>query len=1140
MATDEKPQLKDANDILQSLGVAPGQKKAPLKKGGLSSFAKTNPEIEAVRAEEERFDAEPDDVKPSAAEMKRQLTDILGSEQKPRRRRRSPKKEEPEAKTEQTSEPEVLEYSFEEFELADNRGKEETVQAEHERDEYEKTASEAEQKRQRQLEEEEKRQREREEAEQLAEQKRRIQLAEAERLNREEEERQRLLKDKGTRDAFMHRLAGEFESKFKEKYSEPLPEKRKPQPGLKGSIVTGEPEATVPFEDSEKEEGSWFEQIMPKEPSPEKIESEAALFVQKFAEETRLEEEQLSESFKETLTEKFMRERERYMRELNIQPEEENEELTEAEPQLEAVSARRRLDFHIRPEMHQPGAPLQSITYRQDATIREPEPAEEELLQEPKKPTRSAPLPKTAAERIMELAAGLPGEQANQKKTIPKQPTNTDSKPRPVTEPPKKKKRMPLAARGALVSVLVLGLAFAGAYIWQRASGDDNRAEAPSLLTRFFAGENEQHESESEMPELNEPLKIYESRDYSTPQAHTDIMIMRANTRLRNFRVSNFLNIEETQSPGSLILDTVTVDGAIYFKTSEMDKLELRDVRAGRIIVNNTKKPVEILITGNSDIQTIEVKSAVSIRQLDLAEAAPGVQNIVTQAEGGTLDIRLEGISLNTLATEGENSINFVMTSANTVSAQGAVSLHGIGKVVNFALDGDAPLNVLVKGVTVSNMNVKAPGNFNLSTNVDNMSVSKPVSLGGSGEIGSLTIGTAQDEQSSSFTIDVAGLSIQLLSAQTSCKVNSTGSSRINTLIANAPTYVMGNKVSLLQVNNDEVIYESEPDRITTGVGVKPPQSVAQNPNLDYDTPVSHQAPPDTAESDVTTVCGHTRENGGFLMGFGSVDDPYQISDAEQLAHISLHPSSHYVQTANIDIAENSAYAGGFEMLCGNGTAFSGSYDGQGYTIMNIRIASLKENVGLFAENIGTIRNVSIVSGEIASTATTRAYIGGIVGLNYGNGIVEGCMNGARISARNLSYAGGIAGYNFGGKIRDCYNTAKITGGAFSGGIAGVNRQGAITARSYNAGLVEGGELSGAIAGSNDGAVITNCYFLENTSALGIAEGDGAALPRTSEEMATNQFVADLAAGNDNSRWARGTDAYQFPVLVPPNTDSAL
>jgi hypothetical protein len=253
---------------------------------------------------------------------------------------------------------------------------------------------------------------------------------------------------------------------------------------------------------------------------------------------------------------------------------------------------------------------------------------------------------------------------------------------------------------------------------------------------------------------------------------------------------------------------------------------------------------------------------------------------------------------------------------------------------------------------------------------------------------------------------------------------------------------------------------------------------------------------------------------------------------------VSAHPDSYFIQTADIDIAEDAAYSGGFAMIASDGVPFSGEYDGQGHTIKNLQLTGDKERMGLFAENAGVIRNVHILSGSVTSNLPATASVGGLVGVNYEGGQILSCSNRAKVSGKENSYLGGIAGYNAGGRIRDCYNAAKMTGTANVGGIVGVNSEGGTIAGCYNVGTIEAEEVVGAVVGLNE-ATVTNCYYLEDTAQQGIGSGEGTATMRTSEEFQSAQMVSDLAAGNETSLWARGSaseGAYNYPILQTPPT----
>ena len=76
---------------------------------------------------------------------------------------------------------------------------------------------------------------------------------------------------------------------------------------------------------------------------------------------------------------------------------------------------------------------------------------------------------------------------------------------------------------------------------------------------------------------------------------------------------------------------------------------------------------------------------------------------------------------------------------------------------------------------------------------------------------------------------------------------------------------------------------------------------------------------------------------------------------------------------------------GGFHTRSG---VFSGSFDGQGYTISGIRINRTQDDVGLFGrvDNVGTVKNVILSDARITGGNNT----GGIVGAN--NGFVKNCV----------------------------------------------------------------------------------------------------------------------------------------------------
>ena len=274
------------------------------------------------------------------------------------------------------------------------------------------------------------------------------------------------------------------------------------------------------------------------------------------------------------------------------------------------------------------------------------------------------------------------------------------------------------------------------------------------------------------------------------------------------------------------------------------------------------------------------------------------------------------------------------------------------------------------------------------------------------------------------------------------------------------------------------------------------------------------------------------------------IEDGYiGIYTPQDLNNIRHDLSGSYILMKDIDLASWGDWVpigNGVDVPLAIADSFVGVFDGDGYTIKNMTINVISNNVqvyaGLFA-CIGnaTVKNTGVVNSIINATATTTskngfvggiaggssystisncyftgemktsstplfnlARVGGIVGSND-NTEISNCYNLGEINAigTNTSYAGGIAGYNSSSVISNCYNrgtvnavsTAIANYTSHAGGIAGT---GSSINNCYNTGIITGMtntvEISprvGGIAGFLAGARINNSYYLDNINTAG-------------------------------------------------------
>ena len=132
--------------------------------------------------------------------------------------------------------------------------------------------------------------------------------------------------------------------------------------------------------------------------------------------------------------------------------------------------------------------------------------------------------------------------------------------------------------------------------------------------------------------------------------------------------------------------------------------------------------------------------------------------------------------------------------------------------------------------------------------------------------------------------------------------------------------------------------------------------------------------------------------------------------------------------------------------IASNGHFFEGTFDGQKYTIKDLRVNTDDTYAGLFGYvRYGTIKNLTVEGSVRSTTGNDGANTGGIVGYLY-QGTVENCTNKAEVTAVRGN-VGGVVGHAYEGngecRIENCKNNAAVTAtgndvsGTTAGGVVG-------------------------------------------------------------------------------------------------------
>ena len=218
--------------------------------------------------------------------------------------------------------------------------------------------------------------------------------------------------------------------------------------------------------------------------------------------------------------------------------------------------------------------------------------------------------------------------------------------------------------------------------------------------------------------------------------------------------------------------------------------------------------------------------------------------------------------------------------------------------------------------------------------------------------------------------------------------------------------------------------------------------------------------------------------------GNGSVDKPYEISSAAELAWFRdyVNNESQYVSatlTEDIDLSEFCHAADATTnteelswVPIGNGRMYCGTFDGNGKTIRNLYINSTIMYKGFFGyANSGSIKNITFDNAKVKNTHYNGT---GILAGVFEKCTIENIKTLANCSVEGTYNTGGIAGTGT-GNISNCENRAMVNGTNNVGGIVGNSSDNTISSCA-NYGAVTGTECNvGGMVGFFISGTIQNC-----------------------------------------------------------------
>ena len=291
---------------------------------------------------------------------------------------------------------------------------------------------------------------------------------------------------------------------------------------------------------------------------------------------------------------------------------------------------------------------------------------------------------------------------------------------------------------------------------------------------------------------------------------------------------------------------------------------------------------------------------------------------------------------------------------------------------------------------------------------------------------------------------------------------------------------------------------------------------------------------------------------GQYAGGVGSIQDPYQIQNWEQLSKINQKPNAYFIQIADLDaMSPGYAVLAGPQANSGKGwipvSSFRGRFSGNGYVIKDLYINQPQlGNLGLFSNvsnselsqiklrdirivgnsNVGALIgvavNVKVNACSFTGVVEGKIYVGGLIG-TLGNSIINDSYSLGNVSG--VKAVGGLVGNAYQTDVYRSFSTGAVSSESEAGGLIGLfqsNSKNKVE-NCYSLASLDADQIVGGIVGNMAGGLINNSYFagqvpyVAQSSGL-VGKGDvNAAISHSFWDSSLSQLVANSQSQDGKS-----------------------
>lgn len=240
---------------------------------------------------------------------------------------------------------------------------------------------------------------------------------------------------------------------------------------------------------------------------------------------------------------------------------------------------------------------------------------------------------------------------------------------------------------------------------------------------------------------------------------------------------------------------------------------------------------------------------------------------------------------------------------------------------------------------------------------------------------------------------------------------------------------------------------------------------------------VSNAGQADADSDGLGDACDEVEDSGFSGDGSGTEEDPYLVDSCIELQEMSLDLDAYYELSGDVDCGLTSLWndGEGFEPIGTFGAEFTGSFDGNNYTINELHINRPGSDFqGVFGYASGaSISNVDVGDATIIGKDSSGGLVGYLLNSTVFNSSANGEIDGEESVGGLVGHlSGGMSLISYSSAIMNVYGAESAVGGLL-GTLAGTSSGDFYVIKSFSAGSVESsaGNVGGLVGYISTGGI---------------------------------------------------------------------